>query len=98
MAAAAHISARIYGEVEGDAPYQNAAGLANFSRVKPYPSAQIVSFATGNTEYWTLPNGFQMPSGVYVYSVIRENATGLQTHGKKYVSDSSAATLATNAG
>lgn len=98
MAAAAHITTRIYGEIEGDTPYQNAAGLAAFSRVRPYPSSQLVSFAVNNTEYWPLPNGFQMPNGVYVYSVIKETATGLNVHGKKYVTDTSAATLATNAG
>lgn len=98
MAAAAHVSARIYGEIEGNPPFQDANGATAFSRVKPYPSAQVASLPTGVTNFWALPNGYQMPSGSYVYSVIEIVPSGLNIHSEKYVSDQSAATLATNAG
>ena len=97
MAAAAHISARIYGEIEGNLPYQDATGLTAFSRIKPWPSPKVVSFPTNTTTYTTLNNGV-LVSNSYVYSVIEEIPSGLNTHGKKYVTDTSAATLATNAG
>lgn len=98
MAAAAHFSARVYGEIEGQVPFQNASGLAAFSRVKDFPSAQVNSFPTTGTVVWALPNGYQMPNGSYVYSVIEVQPTGLNAHGDKYVSDQSAAALATLAG
>lgn len=98
MAAAAHVSARIYGEIDGQIPFQNASGQTAFSRVKDYPSPQIVSFATNNTSFWPLPNGYQMANGSYVYAVIEVQAAGLNHYSDKYVTDTSAATLATNAG
>ena len=98
MAAATHFTARVYGEVEGSVPFQNGSGLAAFSRVKDFPSAQIASLPTTGTVVWALPNGFQMPNGSYVYSVIEVQATGLNAHSEKYVSDQSAAALATLAG
>jgi len=99
MAAAAHFSAGIYGEVEGSAPFQDSAGATAFSRVKPWPTAGIVSLPTTGTVFYPLPNGVQVTSGgFYVYSVIEVQPTGLNTHGTKYVSNASVATLATLAG
>lgn len=98
MAAAAHLSARIYGEINGNPPYQNKAGATAFSLVKAYPTAGVVSLPTDGTSFWPLPNGYQMPSGAYVYSVITVPPTGLNVHGMQYVSDQSAASLATLAG
>jgi len=97
MAAAAHFSARIYGEIEGQPPFQNASGATAFSRVKDWPASGIVSLPTTGTEFFPLPNGTQV-GGAYVYSVIHIQPTGLNTHGTKYVSDTSAAALATLAG
>ncbi len=98
MAAAAHFSARVYGEVEGQVPFQNASGLTAFPRVKQFPSAQVSSFPTTGVNIWALPNGYKMPSGSYVYSVIEVFPQGLNQHSDKYVSDQSAASLATLAG
>lgn len=98
MAAAAHFSARVYGEVEQAPPFQNDSGVTAFSRVKAHPSPQVHSFPTAGVTIWALPNGYQMPSGQYVYSVIEVLPTGLKQHSDKYVSEQSAATLATNAG
>jgi len=97
MAAAAHFSARIYGEVEGNPPFENGSGQSAFSRVKPWPAATIASLPTDGTVFYTLPNGTTV-GGAYVYSVIVLPATGLNKYGAKYVSDSSVATLATAAG
>lgn len=98
MAAAAHFSARVYGEIESSTPFQNGSGLTAFSRVKDFPAAPVVSFPTTGTTMWSLPNGYQMPSGSYVYSVIEVLPNGLNVHGTKFVSDQSAAALATLAG
>lgn len=98
MAAAAHFSARIYGQVEGNAPFQDGNGAASFSRIKPFPTALVNSFPTAGVNIWALSNGVQMPAGQYVYSVIEVLPSGLNVHSDKYVSDQSAATLATNAG
>lgn len=99
MAAASHFSARVYGEIEGQPPFQNASGQTAFTRSKNYPAPPVVSFPTAGTNIWALPNG-TVVGGAYVYSVIEILPTGLTApqQGKKYVSDSSAATLATNAG
>ncbi len=94
---ATHVSATIYGDIEGNPPFQDAAGHSSFSRVKPYPSPLSQSFPTANVDFWALPNGYRMPAGQYVYSVIRELPTGLNVHGNQYVTDVSVATLATNA-
>lgn len=98
MAAAAHFSARIYGEVEGQVPFQNASGQTAFSRVKDHPTPGVVSLPTTGTTFWPLPNGYQMANGSYVYSVIEVQASGLNVHSNKFVSDQSAAALATLAG
>lgn len=97
MAAAAHFSTRIYGEVEGNAPFQNSSGQTAFARTIDWPASGIVSLPTNGTNFYPLPNGVQV-GGAYVYSVIEVQPTGLNVHGKKYVTDSSVATLATLAG
>jgi len=97
MAAAAHFSARIYGEVEGSVPFQDANGATSFSRVKTWPTATVASLPTTGTQFYTLPNG-ALVGNSYVYSVIEVQPTGLNVHSTKYVSDQSAAALATLAG
>lgn len=97
MAAAAHFSTRIYGEVEGQPPFQNASGAAAFSRTKDWPASGIVSLPTTGTTFFPLANGVQV-GGAYVYSVIELAPTGLNVHGTKYVTDTSVASLATLAG
>lgn len=96
---AVHFNARIYGEVQGNPPFQNASGQTAFSLEKPFVTgyAPLVNFPTVGTTVWPLLNGVQV-AGMYVYSVIEVEPSGLNTHGKKYVSDSSAATIATAIG
>lgn len=98
MAAAAHFSTRIYGEVQGQPPFQNGSGAASFSLIKDWPTSGIVSFPTTGTSFFPLSNGVKMANGAYVYSVIEVQASGLNVHSTKYVTDTSVATLATNAG
>lgn len=97
MAAAAHFTTRIYGEVFGAEPFQDADGATAFSRVKDYPVAPLVSLPTEGTQFWALPNGYRV-SNFYVYSVIEVAPTGLNVHSTKYVTDTSTAALATLAG
>lgn len=95
---AAHFTTRVYGFIEGSPPYTNAAGQSAFSRAVDYSPAPLASLPTDGTVFFALPNGYQMASGKYVYSVIQVPASGLQTHGVQYVTDSSVTTLATAVG
>lgn len=88
-------STRVYGEIQGSPPFANAAGQTDFARVLPFTTAQIQNFPSDGVTVVGLPNGFQMPNGAYVYSVIQVPPTGLNVHGEQFVSDSSVATLAT---
>lgn len=97
MAAAAHFTTRVYGMVEGSAPYTNASGAAAFSRVIDFNYAGLVSFPTVGTSFFPLANGVSV-GGAYVYSVIQVAPTGLNVHGQQFVTDTSVATLATAAG
>jgi hypothetical protein len=101
MAAAAHVSVSLYGIVEGNAPFQDATGATAFSRLKEFPKPGVASLPTTGTVFHPLQNGYPVTTlngNFYVYSVIEVQPTGLNTHGVKYVSDMSVATLATNAG
>lgn len=100
MAAAAHVTARIYGFVEGAPPFQNAAGQTEFARIVTFNPAPLMSLPTTGTNFVQLPNGYQAgaTNGSYVYSVIQVDASGLNVHGKQYVTDQSVTTLATSAG
>lgn len=98
MAVSAGFSTRIYGAVEGAPPYTDANGATAFSRVLPFNSTGIWSLPSGPVNIIPLPNGFQMPSGSYVYSVIALPPSGLNVHGTQLVTDTAAATLATNRG
>jgi len=98
MAVSAGFSARIYGAIEGSAPYADSTGATSFSRVIAYSTAQVQNLPSAGSVITGLPNGFQMPSGSYVYSVIALPPTGLNVHGQQLVTDSSVATLATARG
>ena len=97
MAVSAGFSTRIYGEIEGSAPYASN-GVTAFSRVIAYNPSGIQSLPSGSVNIVPLPNGYQMPNGAYVYSVIQLPPTGLNVHGTQLVTDSSVATLATSRG
>ena len=98
MAATSGFITRVYGEVQGAVPFQDANGATAFARVIPFTASQIMNLPSNAPQITPLPNGFQMPNGAYVYSVISLPATGLNVHGVQYVTDTSAATLATNRG
>lgn len=100
MAINAHLQANVYGIVEGPAPFQDAAGLTKFSREQIFPKPGVVSFPTSAVTIHPLPNGHQVSNlngNFYVYSVIEVQPSGLNVHGTKYISDESAASLATDA-
>lgn len=93
MAATSSFIARVYGTVQGDAPWQNSAGQSDPSRVLPWTASQIVNFPSNVPIVTPLPNGMVVGGG-YVYSVIEMPPTGLNVHGTKYVSDTSATAIA----
>lgn len=88
-------STRIYGAIEGSAPFADGNGATAFSRVLPFSTVQVQNLPSASVNVVGLPNGFQMPSGAYVYSVIQVPPTGLNVHGDQFVVQESAATLAT---
>ena len=91
-------NARVYGQIQGTPPYTNADGQTNFSRGIDWSYAPVMNFPAGSgVQVSPLPNGV-LVGGAYVYSVIQTAPTGLNVHGEQYVSDSSAATLATARG
>lgn len=99
MAIKSHITINVYGEVEGNPPFQTSAGVTSFSREKIFPKPGAVSFPTDQVSYHPLPNGYlvnNLNGNFYVYSVIEVQPSGLNVHGTKYISDQSVATLATN--
>lgn len=99
MAAAAHFSARIYGYVEGQPPFQNSDGTqAAITRFVDWPTSQIANLPTTGVNFWPLPAGYRVGNGAYIYSIIEIQPTGLNVHGFKYGTDLSVASLATLAG
>lgn len=95
MAVSAGFTANVYGIVQGSPPFTDASGATAFSLVIPFNSPQAWSLPSGPVNIIPLANGFQMPSGMYVYSVIQAPPSGLNVHGVNYVSNQSAASLAT---
>ena len=92
-----HFGARVYGMINGAPPYADANGQTAFSQVFPFVVAPVVQIQSAGYTFWPLPNGTQV-GGAYVYSVIVAPPTGLNVHGTQYVSDQTAAQLATSAG
>lgn len=98
MAITQHVTTRIYGQVFGTPPFQNAAGQAAFSNTKPFTVAPNASIALTGAHIWSLSNGVQMgPNNFYVYSVIELPPAGLNQPSVKLASDQSVTTLTTNA-
>lgn len=98
MAVSAGFSTRIYGEIHGTPPYAGSTGATSFDRVIAYNPSGIQSLPSGSVNIVPLPNGYQMPNGAYVYSVIQIPASGLNVHGTQLVTDASVATFATSRG
>lgn len=100
MALSVHVLTRVYGQVFGNPPFQNASGQTAFSNEKLFPVAPNTYLPTNPMTIWPLPNGYQVGRGgvnYYVYSVLEFPATGLNQPSIKYITDKSAATLATDA-
>lgn len=100
MAAASAFSAYIYGEVQGQPPFN---GTQPFARAYAYPAQGRGnrSFPVQGTVVHPVNPGVQLSGGgAYIYSIIEEFPGGLTTGAdtKKYASSDSVATLATNRG
>lgn len=91
---AQHVSARIYGEIQGVPPFD----ANTISRVISYNTQSVGSFPVPPTTFYPLSTGIQMANGSYVYSAIVSPASGLQVHDKVLVTDQTVAQLATSAG
>lgn len=94
MAAAAHVTAGIYGEVQGNPPY---IGANPFSRQTNYSLPAALSIPTANVIYHPLSQGILFGSK-YCYSIIEIFPTGNQLYSRKLATDQTVATLATAAG
>lgn len=100
MALTGHVLTRVYGQVFGSPPFQNASGATAFSSDKLYPVAPNSYLPTGDMTIWPLPNGYQVGRGgvnYYVYSVLEFAPAGLNQPTVKLVTDKSATTLASDA-
>ncbi len=100
MAAAAHVTAGIYGQVWGQPPYIGTNSQDAFDRFTSWDSLQSMSFPTTGTIFHPVTPGQQVGTSTsnYIYSVIEVQPTGLNVDSKKYASPVPVATLATNAG
>lgn len=96
MAITGHVTTRVYGQVFGTPPFQNSAGAAVFSNVKPYPAPPLAGVTLDGANIWPLANGVLVGNS-YVYSVIELPPTGLNVEGVKLACKDSASTLITNA-
>lgn len=97
MAAAAHLTANVYGLAEGKPPF--GAGLGSPDRNIFWETPTTMSFPTTGTVFHPVFPGIQVGNTPnYIYSIIEVQATGLNIHGNKYTSNQSVATLATLAG
>ncbi|MBP9720569.1 MAG: hypothetical protein KBD02_04840 [Bacteroides sp.] len=94
MAAAAHVTANVYGMVQGAPPY---VGAEPFARQINFPTPAVMSFPTAGTVFTPTSQGIRFGNN-YVYSIIEVAPTGLNVHGAKYAAGESVATLATAAG
>ncbi len=101
MAAAAHVTSGIYGQVFGQPPYIGETSNDAFARLVEWDSPVQMSFPTTGTIFHPVSPGQQVGnSSNYIYSVIEVIPSGLVPggDGPKYASNQSVSTLATNAG
>jgi hypothetical protein len=94
MAAAAHFTAGIYGEVQGQPPY---IGANPFSRQNNYSQQAILSMPTEGVIFHPLSQGILF-SKTFCYSIIEILPGGLQQYSRKLATNQTVATLATAAG
>ncbi len=99
MAAAAHVTAGVYGTIAGQPPYTNVAEpWANFNVWK---NPAQMSLTTAGTNFHEVNPGQRVGNtSNYIYSVIEVVPSGLTppAESTKYASNVLLATLATNAG
>lgn len=96
MAITGHVTTRVYGQVFGTPPFQNAAGQAAFTDSKKFPAPPIVGVNLTGANIWPLANGLLVGNS-YVYAVIELPPTGLNQPSVKLATSDSATTLITNA-
>lgn len=97
MAAAAHVTAGVYGTVAGAPPYID----GSFDSFFEWDTPVQMSLPTTGTVFHQVTPGVRVGlSSNYIYSVIEVQATGAspQPQSYKYATNMSVATLATNAG
>lgn len=99
MAAAAHVSVNVYGQVWGKPPYQGDNSTDAFTRFVQWDQPTSMSFPTAGTIIHPVFPGQRVGNtSNYIYSVIEVQPTGLNVEGDKFASNQSVATLATAAG
>ena len=99
MSAAAHVTAGIYGYVQGGPPYGGGTTPGSPARFIPWTTPVQMSFPTTGTVFHPVTPGIQVGNtSNYIYSVIEVQQTGLNVQSTKYASNMSVSTLATNAG
>jgi hypothetical protein len=97
MAAAAHVTAGIYGTFAGQPPF--GATLGSPATISFWGTPVQMSLPTTGTVFHQVNPGIQVGNtSNYIYSVIEVQATGLNVNSTKYASNVALATLATNAG
>lgn len=95
MAAAAHVTANVYGLVQGDPPYIGTTSTDAFTRLISFSTPQVMSFPISATFVPVFPGQRVGQTSNYIYSVIIEPPSGLNVHGTQYGAGESVATLAT---
>lgn len=101
MAAAAHVTAGIYGTIAGAPPYVGTNSEDAFDSFYQWDTPVQMSFPTTGTVFHQVTPGQRVgTSSNYIYSIIEVQATGAspQPQSLKYATNVSLATLATNAG
>lgn len=93
MAITVHVTTRIYGEIFGTAPFQNAAGAAAVSNFKQYPIAPLTSVALQGVNLWPLQNGLPVGNGYFVYTILEIPPSGTNHNTVKLATDQSVTTL-----
>lgn len=97
MAAAAHVTAGVYGTIAGLPPYTS----GEFTNFNVWDTSVQMSFPTTGTIFHQVTPGVRVGNtSNYIYSVIEVQATGAspQPQSYKYATNVLTATLATNAG
>lgn len=94
MALTGRFPARIYGQVFGTPPFQNASGASAVDNIKSYPAPPLTSLPA-NCSLWPLPNGLQV-GNFYCYTIIQVPPTGLNVNGANLATDSTVTQIVAN--